>query len=86
VYLLVRLLLPVFVLIAGAALVITHGVRGIAILVGVALIATVPQTRVWRIGEHYLVTLTGSRRRALALLMIVAIVVALLVNLYQFVR
>jgi hypothetical protein len=86
VYVLVRLLLVVLVLVVSVTLVITHGVRGIAILVALAVIATVPQTRVWRTGEFYLVRLTGSRQRALALVMFALIAIALTVNVYQLVH
>jgi hypothetical protein len=86
VYVLVRLVLPVLVFVAAAALVITHGIRGLGILIAVAVIATVTQTRVWRTSEYFLVRLTGSRQRALALVMILVIAVVLVVNVYQFVR
>ncbi len=69
-------------LIVGAALVATHGIRGVAILVVLLLLLSAPRTRAYSIAEQALVRLTGSRKRAAILVMVVVIVVVLAVDAY----
>lgn len=68
-------------LIAAGAIIITHGVRGIAAVVILTLVLAVPRTRAWRYASGVLVRLTGSRRRAAVLVAVVLIGVAIAVNL-----
>jgi hypothetical protein len=70
-------------LIVGVALVATHGIRGVAILVVLLLLVSAPRTRAWGLVERALVRLTGSRKRAAILVMALVIVVVLAVDLYS---
>lgn len=81
-YATIRLLLLFGVLLVSAALVLTHGTRGFLFLIALALLATLPQTRAWKVSERWLVRLTGSRKRAAALVLVVLIAGLAIVNLY----
>lgn len=83
---LVRYLLLIVVLIVCIWVVAAHGVRGVAFLVIFALLITVPRTRAWAFAERRLVRLTGSRRRAAALVMGTIIVILLVVNVYPYIH
>jgi hypothetical protein len=79
-----RLALLVAVLFISGVLIAAHGVRGIAIVIGVFLLITLPQSRAWQRIERPLVRLTGSRRRAAVLVTLVAIGAAAVINFYQY--
>lgn len=70
---LVRSLLLLAALAIAAVLIAVHGVRAIGFLVGLALVLTIPKTRIWTVTERWLVRLTGSRRRAAVLAMLLVI-------------
>jgi nitrate reductase NapE component len=82
----IRFLLLLVALVLSVALVAAHGVRGLVFLMILALAATLPQTRAWKIAERPLVRITGSRARAATLVMAVTITALVAVNLYQLVR
>jgi hypothetical protein len=82
---LLRFALLLGVLAISIALVAAHGVRGIAILVGVFLILTLPRSRAWQAVERPLVRLTGSRKRAAVVVTLVVLGTAAAINIYQFV-
>lgn len=67
------------------AIIAAHGVRGVVIVIVIMLIATVPQTRLWKVGERYLVRLTGSRRRAAVAIFALIIAIMVAINIYQLV-
>lgn len=73
----IRLILLLVALTAAAIFIAFHGIRAIGILIVIALAITVPKTRVWRWIESGLVWLTGSRQRALLLVMVVVLAGAL---------
>jgi hypothetical protein len=83
---LIRLLLLLGALVVGGALVATHGIRGVAVLVVLLLLMSAPRTRIWSVAERELVRLTGSRRRAAVLVMSTVIVVVLAVDVYSLVH
>jgi hypothetical protein len=83
---LIRFVLLIVAVVISVAIVAAHGVRGIALLVGLALVATLPRTRGWKMGERWLVRITGSRRRAIVVVMMVAIGAVIAVNVYQYVH
>ncbi|GAC1324081.1 MAG: hypothetical protein NVSMB22_12470 [Chloroflexota bacterium] len=83
---LVRLGMVIVVVVACAAIIVTHGVRGIAFVVVLMLAATLPRTRVWGTVERVLVRATGSRKRAAALVLVTIIGVLAAVNVYEYVR
>lgn len=83
---LLRLGLLIIALIAAGAIIITHGVRGIAALVILTLLVTVPRTAVWRSISGGLIRLTGSGRRAAVLVMVVLIGVAIVVTVVPLVH
>ena len=70
-------------LVIGAALVVAHGIRGVAALVVLLLLVSAPRTRTWNITERALVRLTGSKKRAAILVMSVVIVAVLAVDVYS---
>jgi hypothetical protein len=80
VFSIVRIVLPIIVVGACVAIIILHGVRGIALLVVLAAVSSVPQTRVWRTGERIMVRLTGSRRAALVVVCVALIGTLIVVN------
>jgi phosphatidylglycerophosphate synthase len=81
---LIRLALLLGVLALFIVLVAAHGViRAFVIVMAVALILTAPRTQAWQVGERWLVRLTGSRRRAAVLVMVLVIGVMAAVNLYN---
>jgi hypothetical protein len=82
----IRFLLLLVALVAAGLFIAAHGARAIVVLVFVALLLTIPNTRVWQVGERTMVRLTGSRRRAAVVIMLVVIVVAVGVNVYQLVH
>jgi hypothetical protein len=81
---LLRLALLLAVLLISGILIATHGVRGIAIVVGVYLLLTLPRSRAWQAVERPLVRLTGSRRRAAVLVTLVVLGAAAVINFYQY--
>jgi hypothetical protein len=81
---LLRLGLLLVALLVCGALIAAHGVRGIILVIAIMMAATLPQTRAWRVTEHALVRLTGTRRRAAVLLMAIVVGVLIAVNVYQF--
>lgn len=81
---LIRLLLLLGALLVFTALIAVHGfVRAVVLLVAVVLATSVPRTRAWKGSEYALVQLTGSRRRAAVLVMVLVIGTLTIVNLYQ---
>ena len=81
---LLRLALLLAALALFAWLVAAHGViRTFTIVIAVALVLSVPRTRAWQLGERWLVRLTGSRRRAAVLVMVLIIGTLAVVNLYN---
>jgi hypothetical protein len=73
---LLRFGLLVAALAIAVALIAAHGVRGLAIVVAIGLIVTLPQTKAWQRVEGVLVRITGSRKRAAGLALFVVIAVA----------
>jgi hypothetical protein len=82
---LLRLALLLAAVLISGILIAAHGFRGIAIVVGVYLLLTLPRSRAWQAVERPLVRLTGSRRRAAVLVTLVVLGVAAIVNFYQYV-
>lgn len=83
---LLRIGMLLVILMLAAWLTAAHGLRGLAVVLVVAVLTVVPRTRAWRMGERVLVRLTGSRRRAAALVMAVLVCGLIAVNLYDLVR
>jgi hypothetical protein len=84
---LIRLALLLVAIVLFAFLVAAHGViRAFIILVAVTLVLTAPRTRAWQMGERWLVRLTGSRRRAAVLVMVLVIATLTAVNLYNLIH
>lgn len=83
---LIRGLLLVGVLVLCTALIAAHGLRGIAVVVGVAVLASAVQTRAFRTTERALVRLTGSRQRAAMAVMGLVIVVVVAVSVIEAIR
>jgi hypothetical protein len=83
---LVRFGLLLLVLSVCVAVIAIHGARGIAFVVVLMAIFTVPQTRAWTIAERGLVRLTGSRRRAAALVLAVTVGSLIAINIYELVH
>lgn len=83
---LIRGLLLVGVLVLCTALIAAHGLRGIAVVVGVAVLASAVQTRAFRTTERALVRLTGSRQRAAMAVMGLVIVVVVAVTVIEAIR
>jgi hypothetical protein len=82
----VRSLLLIGLLLVGALLVATHGLRGLAVVLGLLVIWSVTQTRLWQSVEGVLVRLTGSRTRAAVLVLGTVLAIAVAVNLYEYLR
>lgn len=83
---LIRLALTIAALLLCGIVIVTHGVRGVILLIVVALAMSAPQTRIWKGVERLLVRLTGSRRRAVLLVMLLGIGAVAVANLYPLVR
>lgn len=83
---LIRSLLLFGVLVLCTALIAAHGLRGIAVVVGVAVLASAVQTRAFRTTERALVRLTGSRQRAAMAVMGLVIVVVVAVSVIEAIR
>jgi len=83
---LVRPLLALGILLIGLLLVVSHGTRGFLVLIGAGLAATLPGTSGWQRCERWLIRLTGSRRRAAALIMLMLIGAVTAINVYQLLR
>ena len=82
---LIRSLLFFAILVAVVILVAMHGfVRALALAMALALVTTVPKTRGWKMVERWLVRLTGSRRRAAVLALVVVVGVLAAVNVYSY--
>ena len=85
-YALIRFGLLFGFLVLAAYMIIAHGVRGLLVVAAVVLIWSATQTRAWQVSERWLVQLTGSRTRALVLVVGITIVAMVAVNLLQIVR
>jgi hypothetical protein len=79
---LIRFGLLAIAVIAAAAVIAVHGIRGLAIVVFLALLATLPRSRLYQIAEYWLVRITGSRRRAAVVFMSVLIAALVAFNVY----
>ncbi|HZU11871.1 MAG TPA: hypothetical protein VFB58_03455 [Chloroflexota bacterium] len=84
--LMLRFLLLIVVIAAALGLALAHGVRGITIVLAVAVLAAAIRAPLFQRVAGALVRLTGSRRRAAALVMAVLIGALLAVTLYNLVR
>lgn len=80
---LIRGLLLVGVLVLCTVLIAAHGIRGIAIVVTIAILASTVQTPAFRAAERALIRLTGSRQRAAMLVMGLAVAVIVAVSVIQ---
>jgi hypothetical protein len=74
------------VLVLCTILIAAHGLRGIAIVVAVAVLASAVRTQAFRATEQALVRLTGSRQRAAMLVMGLVIVVIVAVSVIEAIR
>jgi hypothetical protein len=83
---LIRFGLLIMVLLVSTVIIATHGVRGVAFVVVLMAVLTVPQTRAWAIGERWMVRLTGSRRRAAALILAIIVGALIAINIYELVH
>lgn len=83
---LIRFALLLLALVMATFVIVTHGVRGILVVIAVALVVSVPRTRGWKWGEAALVRITGSRRRAAFLAMVLVIGAMTLLAVLQFVH
>jgi hypothetical protein len=79
---LVRIGLMAAALLAAATVIAVHGVRGLAIVIFLALLASLPRSRPYRTAEYWLVRITGSRRGAAVVFMTTLIVVLVAFNVY----
>jgi hypothetical protein len=83
-YGLIRSLLLFAIVVVVVVLVAVHGfIRGLVVLVALAVVTTVPRTQAWRVGEQWLVRVTGSRRRAALVVLLVVIGALAVVNFYN---
>lgn len=82
----IRGLLLLGVLVLCTVLIAAHGLRGIAIVVAVAVLAYAVQSPAFRAAERALVRLTGSRQRAAMLVMGLVIAVMVAVTLVEATR
>jgi len=81
---LVRSLLLFAIVVVVVVLVAVHGfIRGLVVLVALAVVTTVPRTQTWRVSERWLVRVTGSRRRAALVVLLVVIGALAVVNFYN---
>lgn len=69
--------------IAAATVIAAHGIRGVAIVVFLILLASLPRSRPYQFAEYWLVRITGSRRRAFIVFMSFLIVVLVAFNVYE---
>ncbi len=83
---LIRTLVILAVLLICVWLIAAHGIRGLGVVAVIAVLVTVPQTRAYRFVERGLIRFTGSRKRALLLVMSLAIAVLVVVNVLEFTR
>ncbi len=83
---LMRGLLLLGVILLCLWLVAAHGFRGIVIVSGVVVLVSVVQTRVFRALGGALVRFTGSRRRAVALVMGVVLAAMVAVSVIEALR
>lgn len=79
---LIRFGLLALAAIAAAVVIAAHGIRGLAIVVLLALLASLPRSRPYQIAEYWLVRITGSRRRAAVVFMSFLIAVLVAFNVY----
>ncbi len=79
---LVRFGLLAIAAIAAAVVIAVHGIRGLAIVVFLVLLASLPRSRPYQIAEYWLVRITGSRRRAAVVVMSVLIAALVAFNVY----
>ena len=83
-YGLIRSLLLFAIVVVVVVLVAVHGfIRGLVVLVALAVVTTVPRTQAWRVSEQWLVRVTGSRRRAALVVLLVVIGALAVVNFYN---
>jgi hypothetical protein len=83
-YGLVRSLLLFAIVVVVVVLVAVHGfIRGLVVLLALAVVTTVPRTQAWRVGERWLVRVTGSRRRAALVVLLVVIGALAVVNFFN---
>jgi hypothetical protein len=80
---LIRFGLLALAAIAAATVIAAHGIRGLAIVVFLVMIATLPRSRPYQIAEYWLVRMTGSRRRAAVIVMSVIIALLVAFNVYE---
>jgi hypothetical protein len=80
---LLRFALLVGFVVLAVVLIVAHGVRGIAVLVAILLVLVIPRSRSFGAIEDRLVRLTGSRRRAAALIGFIIIGSVAAFNVYQ---
>ena len=86
-YGLIRSLLLFAIVVVVVVLVAVHGfIRGLVVLMVLAVATTVPRTQAWRVGERWLVRVTGSRRRAALVVLLVVIGALAVVNFYNIMR
>lgn len=83
---LIRAVLLVAALLLCTALIAGHGLRGIAVVAGAVVLASAVRTRGFRAAERTLVRITGSRQRALLLIMSVMIAAMVAASVIQIVR
>lgn len=84
---LIRSVLLTAIAVACILLVAMHGfIRALVLAMAIAVATGLPKTPVWRAGERSLVRLTGSRRRAAVVAMLMLIGVLAVVNIYNFVH
>jgi hypothetical protein len=67
-------------------LIAAHGLRGLAVVAALAVLTALPQNRGFRLADRWLIRVTGSRRRALALLMAIAVTAIVGVGLLELLR
>ncbi|MBV9281185.1 MAG: hypothetical protein JOZ41_13975 [Chloroflexi bacterium] len=81
---LIRSLLLFALFVCVVILVAAHGfVRAVAVLMALVVVTTLPKTRAWQMGERWLVRITGSRRRAALVALLVVIGALAVINIYN---
>lgn len=73
-------------LVIGAWIIAEHGIRGIAVVTALVVVYSLTRTRAWRSGESWMVRLTGSRKRAAAVVLGAIIALTVAVNLVTFIH
>lgn len=80
---LIRFGLLALAVIAGATVIAVHGIRGLAIVVFLIMLASLPRSRAYQAAEYWLIRLTGSRRGAFVVFMSVLIAILIAFNVYE---